>query len=127
MSRSRVPRGRTSSPSWISGGPSYGPKGWHSTGPGERANLPRDLMDLQEQHGERHRRKDSVIEDAVAEIVGVGPFTIRELFGMACPTSSISDRRAESRLADALRIAGWTKRHESEPTAGKRAYLWRLP
>ena len=93
---------------------------------GERANLPRDLMDLQEQHGERHRRKDAVIEDAVAAIDGVGPFTIRELFGMACPSSSISDRRAESRLADALRSAGWSKRRE-RTDSGKLAYLWRLP
>ena len=33
---------------------------------GERANLPRDLMDLQAAHGELHRRKDAIIEDDVA-------------------------------------------------------------
>ena len=91
---------------------------------GERADLPRDLMPLQEQHGERHRRKDSMVEDAVAEIVGNGPFTIRELFNKCCPGGSISDRRAESRLADALHSAGWAKRHERVDD-GKRAYLWR--
>ena len=43
---------------------------------------------------------------------------------MCCPGSSISDRRAESRLADALRLAGWAKNYERIED-GKRAYLWR--
>ena len=89
-----------------------------------RANLPRNLMVTQSDRAEAHRRKDSLIEDSVAAIVGEGPFTIKQLFAMACPTSSLSDRRAVSRLADALRLAGWTKTHE-RVEGGKRAYLWR--
>ena len=89
-----------------------------------RANLPRSLMTTQSARAETHRRKDGLIEDGVAAIVGDGPYTIRELFAMACPSSSISDRRAESRLADAARTAGWTKTRERTED-GKRAYLWR--
>ena len=89
-----------------------------------RANLPRNLMLMQSDRAESHRRKDQVIEDAVAGIVGVGPFTIGELFRMACPSSSASDRRAVNRLADALRIAGWSKKRERTEHGGL-AYLWR--
>ena len=91
---------------------------------GERANLPRELMDLQEAHGETHRRKDQVVEDAVALIEGEGPHTIGELCMMTSPVTPSGDRRAVGRLADALRLAGWAKRHER--TEGGRAYLWRL-
>ena len=91
---------------------------------GERANLPRNLMDLQAEHGERHRRKDQIIEDAVAGIVGLGPFTIGELCGKVSPAISSSDTRAVSRLSDALRIGGWDKKHE-RIASGKRRYLWR--
>ena len=91
---------------------------------GERANLPRNLMPMQATHGELHRRKDQVLEDAVAGIVGNGPFTILELFRMACPSSSSSDRRAVNRLADVLRLSGWSKAYERLPD-GSRAYLWR--
>ena len=89
---------------------------------GERANLPRDLMDLQAEHGERHRRKDQVIEDAVEEIVGDGPSTIGDLCRLVGISSS--DRRAVSRLADALRMKGWTKNRERVPN-GTRVYTWR--
>ena len=90
---------------------------------GERANLPRELMDLQEAHGETHRRKDQVVEDAVALIEGEGPHTIGELCMMTSPVTPSGDRRAVGRLADALRLAGWAKRHER--AEGGRAYLWR--
>ena len=43
---------------------------------GERANLPRSLMALQTEHGERHRRKDAIIEDAVSALIEDGPLTI---------------------------------------------------
>ena len=92
---------------------------------GERANLPRELMTLQAQHGEIHRRKDQVLEDAVAALDGVGPYTMGELFRMACPGMAASDRRAVARLADAARLAGWSKRRERTASGG-RAYLWRL-
>ena len=39
---------------------------------GEQANLPRELMGLQADHAEKHRRKDQVVEDAVAKIEGEG-------------------------------------------------------
>ena len=85
---------------------------------GERANLPRDLMDLQAAHGELHRRKDAIIEDAVARIAG-GALTIKEI----CSQTFI-DPAQQHRVADALRLAGWSKTHERLPN-GKRAYLWR--
>ena len=91
---------------------------------GERANLPRSMMHLQAEQGERHRRKDPVIEDAVAAIEGEGPLTIVELFRLTCPSISLSDRRAVNRLADALHLAGWSNKQERLPTGG-RAYLWR--
>ena len=86
---------------------------------GLRANLPRNLMALQEQHGERHRRKDALIEDAVASIIGEGPLTIKEI----CHATS-TDSSNVRRLADALRLNGWVKKHERVPN-GTRAYLWR--
>ena len=86
---------------------------------GERANLPRSMMRLQAEQVERHRRKDSMIEEAVAGITGEGPLTIKEI-GLATSTDSSNVRR----LADALRLAGWGKKHERLPN-GKRAYLWR--
>ena len=89
-----------------------------------RANLPRNLMVTQSDRAEAHRRRDSLIEDSVAAIEGEGPFTIKELLAMCCPLSSQSDRRTESRLADALRIARWTKTRE-RTVDGNRAYLWR--
>ena len=84
---------------------------------GERANLPRDLMGAQAEHGEIHRRKDSLIEDSVAGINGDGPFTIKELCN-----STFTDNKDARRLGDALRLAGWTKKHERQE--GKRVYLW---
>ena len=91
---------------------------------GERANLPRDQHGLQALHGERHRRKDSLLEDSVAGIDGDGPYTMKELFGMAYTTTTPNDRRAETRLGDALRLAGWVKKQE-RTEGGKRPHLWR--
>ena len=80
-----------------------------------RANLPRSLMLMQSAREiEDHRRRDSMVEDEVQKIVGVGPYTIKELFSMTCPDSNISDRRAVSRLADALRLARWKKRRRAD-------------
>ena len=92
---------------------------------GERANLPRNLMGLQAEHGERHRRKDQIVEDAVAGIdTTCAPYTMRELCQKTTPPTNSTDRRAVSRLSDALRLTGWTKKHE-RIADGKRAYLWR--
>ena len=91
---------------------------------GERANLPRELMGLQADHAEKHRRKDQVVEDAVAKIEGEGPHTIGELCMMTSPATPSSDRRAVARLADALHLAGWAKKRERTDSGGL-AYLWR--
>ena len=88
---------------------------------GERANLPRDLMGLQAEHGEIHRRKDSIIEDAVAGIRGDGPFTIEQI----CRSTSMDNKDAR-RLGDALRLAGWIKKRE-RAINGSRVYMWRKP
>ena len=85
---------------------------------GERANLPRDLMGLQAEQGEIHRRKDSMIEEAVDGITGDEPLTIKEI-GEITGT----DKKDVRRLGDALKLAGWTKKHER--LEGKRVYLWR--
>ena len=86
---------------------------------GERANLPRNLMTLQAEHGELHRRKDMIIEDAVAGITGEGPVTIKEI----C-SKTFTDPSNVRRLADAMRRAGWSSRQDRLPNGG-RAYLWR--
>ena len=91
---------------------------------GERANLPREHMALQTEHGERHRRKDQIIEDAVHDIEGDGPYTMAEMCRLTTPAISGSDRRAVGRLADALRLEGWTKRRERD-ASGDLKYLWR--
>ena len=44
---------------------------------GERADLPRSMMRLQAEHGEIHRRKDTMVEEAVDTITGEGPLTIK--------------------------------------------------
>ena len=88
---------------------------------GERANLPRDLMDLQAKHGERHRRKDAIIEDSVAALIGDGPFTIKDICGKIN-----TDPSNHRRVGDALRIAGWSKSRERVPN-GSRVYFWRRP
>ena len=89
-----------------------------------RANLPRNLMLMQSERAESHRRSDSLVEDVVGAIEGEGPYTMIEMCGKASPAISSSDRRSVNRLADALHLAGWSKRHERLPN-GKRAYLWR--
>ena len=86
---------------------------------GERANLPRELMVIQAEQGETHRRKDALIEDAVGAIIGEGPLTIKEI----C-SSTDTDTSNIRRLADALRLSGWVKKHERGPN-GSRVYLWR--
>ena len=88
---------------------------------GERANLPRNLMDLQAKHGERHRRKDAIIEDAVAALIEDGPLTIKEICGRIN-----TDPSNHRRVGDALRIAGWSKSRERVPN-GSRVYFWRRP
>ena len=89
-----------------------------------RAKLPRNLMLIQSERAESHRRSDELVEDVVGAIEGEGPYTMSELCGKASPAISSSDRRSVNRLADALHLAGWSKRHERLPN-GKRAYLWR--
>ena len=88
-----------------------------------RANLPRNLMAVQTERAEDHRRKDQVVEDSVADITGDG-FTMLELCQRTNPTTDPSDRKALGRLGDALRLAGWTKRRERDES-GNLKYLWR--
>ena len=88
-----------------------------------RANLPRNLMAVQTERAEDHRRKDQVVEDSVADITGDG-YTMLELCQRTNPTTDPSDRKALGRLGDALRLAGWTKRRERDES-GNLKYLWR--
>ena len=90
-----------------------------------RANLPRHLMTLQDEHAERHRRKDQIVEDSIDNLVGEGPFTIAEL----CPKTETEpkDVRAVSRLSEGLRLLGWTKKRGRHPATGKVSYLWFRP
>ena len=95
---------------------------WRASDGGIRANLPRSLMGLQTERAELHRRKDQITEDRVENIESDGPFT----FGELCHETKTDEKdgRGVSRLADALRQAGWDKRQE-RLVSGKRAYLWR--
>ena len=85
----------------------------------ERANLPRSMMALQTEHGERHRRKDAIIEDAVSALIEDGPLTIKEV----CNRIN-TDASNHRRVGDALRIAGWSSKQERVPN-GSRVYFWR--
>ena len=89
-----------------------------------RANLPRNLMQLQTERAELHRRKDQILEDGVAGIDGDGPYTLAELCRLVSPGISLTDTRATRRLGDALRLGGWLKRRERN-SSGDLAYLWR--
>ena len=80
-------------------------------------------MSLQTGRAETHRRKDQLAEDRVEDIESDGPFTLAQLCNET--KTDEKDGRAVSRLADALRQAGWTK-HQERLVSGKRAYLWRL-
>ena len=92
---------------------------------GFRANLPRDLKDLQAQHAEQHRRRDSIIEDAIEGLPEEGPFTLREL----CDKTSTDhrDSRTVNRLCAAARLRGWTKKRARHPDTGKLVVLWSRP
>ena len=88
-----------------------------------RANLPRNLMAVQTERAEDHRRKDEVVEDSISNITGDG-YTMLELCNRCNPTIAPGDTKAVGRLADALRHDGWEKHHERGED-GKRVYLWR--
>ena len=87
-----------------------------------RANLPRNLMELQGQHAETHRRKDQWTEDAIENVEADGPFTISDI----CAKTNIEprDMRAVNRLCEAMRLRGWTKKRARHPGTGKLCYLW---
>ena len=92
---------------------------------GERANIPRELMHLQAEQGELHRRKDQLAEDAVERLITEGPFTIAEI----CSKTDTEPRdvRAVNRLCAAARLLGWTKRRARHPDTGKLVVLWSRP
>ena len=96
---------------------------WRESGGEARANLPRNLMSLQSDRAELHRRKDQILEDGVAAIDGDGPYSLGELCHLVSPGITLTDARATRRLGDALRLAGWEKRRER--TATGLPYLWR--
>ena len=93
---------------------------------GQRANLPRNLKDLQAEHAETHRRKDQITEDAIEGITEEGPFTLRELCDKASSTD-YRDTRAVNRLCMAARLQGWTKKRARHPDTGKLVVLWSRP
>ena len=89
-----------------------------------RANLPRSLMLMQADRAESHRRSDELVEDAVLSIASDGPLTMKQLCQMTQPVTRLEDRRSVLRLADALKVSGWSKT-QTRTEDGKRAYLWR--
>ena len=91
---------------------------------GKRANMPRDLMELQAEHGEIHRRKDQIVEDAIENVLGDGPFTTAELCSKT--NTDKQDNGAVYRLAAALRLGNWSKKR-SRQADGKRAHMWHRP
>ena len=72
---------------------------------GYRANLPRDLMPAQRERAELHRDRDDVLEDAVQDMHGDGPYPLKvimqDMLGEAAKGAS------QHRVARALRNAGW--------------------
>ena len=86
---------------------------------GYRANLDRDLMPAQRERAELHRDRDDVLEDAVTDLHGDGPYpiaTIMELIGEPARSAS------QHRVARALRNTGWTLKRAKR--AGKVERLW---
>ena len=92
---------------------------------GQRANLPRNMKDMQKEQAETHRRKDQVVEDAIEGIVADGPFTISEICAKA--DTEQRDTRAVNRLCQGLRLLGWTKKRGRHPDTAKLCYLWSRP
>ena len=90
-----------------------------------RANLPRSLMLMQADRAESHRRSDELVEDAVLSIASDGPLTMKQLCQMTQPVTRLEDRRSVLRLADALKVSGWSKKRERDEN-GNHKYLWRL-
>ena len=72
-----------------------------------RANLPRAMKDVQRERAELHRDRDDVIEDAIDNLPGDGPYTIARILEMLD-----TDARGATphRVGRALKNAGWTLR-----------------
>ena len=73
--------------------------------------LPEELAPAQAEANERHRRSDTIIEDAVASLIPRTDARLQELMVAASVVSpnATPDRRTELRFAAALRLGGWTR------------------
>ena len=92
---------------------------------GERANLPRHLMDAQKEMAESYRNADQTMEDRVANLPAE-PKTLAELTEKLLGKSEFdADRRDDMRMGKALDLAGWEKKRQM--VDGKRVYLWSPP
>ena len=78
--------------------------------------LPAELGPAQAQQNEKHRRSDSLIEDAVAMLKPRMGAKLRELMVAADVVSASGplDRRTEARFVNALKMQGWVKGHTRE-------------
>ena len=83
-------------------------------GTGDPIRLPAGLAPAQAEANERHRRSDSLIEDAVAELLpcaGVKLKTLMVRAGVVLADSK-PDPRSQARFVNALKLYGWTSSHE---------------
>ena len=75
--------------------------------------LPEGLGSAQAEANERHRRSDSVLEDAVAMLKPRTSARLKELMVAAdvVAVNAPPDMRTEFRFASALRLNGWVREH----------------
>ncbi|MDE0389430.1 MAG: hypothetical protein OXI75_12090 [Rhodospirillales bacterium] len=72
---------------------------------GRRANLPLDMRDRQREAAELHRDRDDLVEDAVADLHGNGPYKLADIIGRL---EGAAANASPHRVGRALRNTGWT-------------------
>ncbi len=105
----------------------------HRIEAGESVHLPPVLVAAQHERNEQHRRRDDVIEDAVARWIGAGTpqnFTLGQAAvacGLAVNEADATrlDQRMLKRLSICLQRVGYVK--ERVQIDGRRRVLWSLP
>ena len=85
---------------------------------GRRANLPRELFNMQREQAEEHRDRDELLEDAVDGLHGDGPYTLSTILGLLDMKEAAA---SQNRVARALRNAGWIPRRTKRRGCGRAA------
>ena len=78
---------------------------------GRRANLPRELFGFQRESVELHRDRDDLIEDAIADLLDDGPFSLEQIVQML---GEAARGVPQDRIVRALRNGGWRRKRTSK-------------